>query len=75
MIFDIETLVPLNNRFPKAEHEPIITIGIILQSIVKDEEIKIILQLNTCDPVDNCNVIIFEDELEMINEFEDIVQN
>ena len=75
MFFDIETLIQTNGGFPRSEYEPIITIGIILQSVIKNEEIKIILQTNTCNKLDNCTIRNFRDEIDMINEFEEIIKN
>lgn len=75
MFFDIETLIPVSKGFPKPESEMIICIGIILHSLILNEEIKIILQMNTCNKLNDCTMRNFKFEIDMINEFEEIVKN
>ena len=70
MSFDIECYA--KRGFPMPEENPIITIGIYCQNHEKEEEgIRVILQLDTCEPIIDCHLLTFKTEKGLLKAFTD----
>jgi DNA polymerase delta subunit 1 len=71
--FDIEA-AGRRGVFPDASLDPVIQIAVHFHVIGMGEKLQpILLSLRSCDSIDGVNVLCFEDELQMLNMFAEIV--
>jgi DNA polymerase elongation subunit (family B) len=72
MSFDIECYS--KRGFPNPESNPVITIGICCTSHDKDDQTnKIVLQLDSCEPIPECQLLTFGSEKLLLETFNKIV--
>lgn len=75
LVLDIECLNPLSGKFPTAENDPIISIGVICTDSFKLElsPMKYVLQLGDTKPIQEAEIIVCESEYELINMLHSII--
>ena len=71
--FDIECYS--KRGFPKAEENPVITIGICFMEHDKEDEVrKMVLQLKKCEPIAECHLVTFSHEKHLLEAFNRVLE-
>uniref|UniRef100_A0A0G4I0X9 DNA polymerase n=1 Tax=Chromera velia CCMP2878 TaxID=1169474 RepID=A0A0G4I0X9_9ALVE len=69
--FDIECVKAVGQGFPQAEEDPVIQIAAVLKEQGQDEPLcKVLFSLHTCAPIAGAAVFSYEDEAEMLSDFQ-----